>query len=145
MLEVAGQIGDGVLLSAGLSLAQTRRCLDHAAAGARSKGRDASAVRRVGLIFLYVSDDGQVAKTMLLQKLAHTCFAAVATPKTSDPSGLGYRSRRHHRRARKARDFGKSGVKLLPEKAASVIAGIAGGTPSQCRRDRLQEYFCDRA
>ena len=135
MLEVAGQIGDGVLLSAGLSLAQTRRCLDHAAAGARSKGRDASAVRRVGLIFLYVSDDGQVAKTMLLQKLAYL-FRSRGHAENIRSSGLDI----DHAAiiAAHARHDFERAVSLLPEKAASVF-GIAG-TPSQCR-DRLQEYF----
>ena len=42
MLKLAGEIADGVLLSAGLTLASTRRCLELAAAGMPSEGARSS-------------------------------------------------------------------------------------------------------
>jgi alkanesulfonate monooxygenase SsuD/methylene tetrahydromethanopterin reductase-like flavin-dependent oxidoreductase (luciferase family) len=135
MLELAGEIGDGVLLSAGLSLAATRRCLEYAAAGAQRKGREISALRRVGLIFLYVSEDGESAKTMLRRKIAYL-FRSRGHAENIKSSGLDI----DHAAiiaAHSRRDF-EAAVSLLPEKAASVF-GIAG-TPSECH-DRLQEYL----
>jgi 5,10-methylenetetrahydromethanopterin reductase len=135
MLELAGEIGDGVLLSAGLSLAATRRCLEHAATGARRKGRDSSAVRRVELIFCYVSEDGPAARAMLLRKLAYL-FRSRGHAENIKSSGLDI----DHAAiiAAHARHDYEGAFSLLPERAASVF-GIAG-TPSECR-DRLQEYL----
>jgi 5,10-methylenetetrahydromethanopterin reductase len=135
MLELGGEIADGVLLSAGLSLAATQLCLEHAAVGARRKGRVASALRRVGMILLYVSEDGQAAKAMLLRKLAYL-FRSRGHAANIKSSGLDI----DHAAiiaAYARRDF-EGAVSLLPEEAASVF-GIAG-TPSECR-DRLQEYL----
>jgi 5,10-methylenetetrahydromethanopterin reductase len=135
MLELAGEIGDGVLLSAGLSLAATRHCLERAAAGAQRRARDPFAVRRVGLIFLYVSEDGEVAKATFLRKLAFL-FRSRGHAENIKSSGLDI----DHSAiiaAHARRDF-EGAVSLLPEKAVSVF-GIAG-TPNECR-DRLQEYL----
>src|SRR5947209_2443725 len=70
ILRLAGEIGDGVLLSTGLTLATMRRCLEHAEAGARRKGRELSAVRRVGFISLAVAEDAKSARAAMLPKLA---------------------------------------------------------------------------
>ena len=45
MLKLAGEIADGVLLSAGLTLASSTRCLELAAAGVSAMGRDPAALR----------------------------------------------------------------------------------------------------
>ena len=58
MLEIAGEISDGVLLSAGLTLASTRRCLDFASAGAKAKNRDPASLRKCSFINFNVSRDG---------------------------------------------------------------------------------------
>src|SRR5215471_16139070 len=70
MLRLAGEISDGVLLSAGLTLASTRRCLDFAQEGVQAKGRDPAAVRTCSLINCKISQDGTAAKTSMLHKLA---------------------------------------------------------------------------
>src|ERR1700680_1907023 len=62
MLKLAGQIGDGVLLSAGLTLASCRNCLAHAEVGIVAKGRDPKAFSRASLINFRVSRDGKAAK-----------------------------------------------------------------------------------
>jgi len=70
MLKLAGEIADGVLLSAGLTLASTRRCLDFAQEGVKAKGRDPAAVRTCSLINCKISQDGTAAKAAMLRKLA---------------------------------------------------------------------------
>jgi len=44
VMKLAGQIGDGILLSAGLTHAYTHRCLEAVDAGAREEGRDPNAL-----------------------------------------------------------------------------------------------------
>ena len=55
MLKLAGEIADGVLLSAGLTLAATQRCLELAEAGVRAKARPPAALRRASFINFNVS------------------------------------------------------------------------------------------
>src|SRR4029079_2560561 len=70
MLKLAGEIADGVLLSAGLTLASSTRCLELAAEGVTAKGRDPAALRKCTFITCNVSSDGASAKTAMLRKLA---------------------------------------------------------------------------
>src|SRR5262249_57330496 len=69
MLKLAGEIADGVLLSAGLTLASTRSCLKLAQAGVQAKGRDPAALRTCSLINCKVSQDGTAAETAMLPPL----------------------------------------------------------------------------
>src|ERR1700760_3537282 len=55
VMQLAGEIGDGILPSAGLTHAYTRRCLEAVEAGAREAGRDPNSVRKAGFINLNVS------------------------------------------------------------------------------------------
>src|SRR6476620_6739924 len=70
MLKLAGEIADGVLLSAGLTLASSPRCLELAAGGVQVKGRDPRALRKCAFVTCYVSRDDTAAKTAMLRKLA---------------------------------------------------------------------------
>lgn len=70
MLRLAGRIGDGVVLSAGLSTDSVRRSVALCAEGAVKDGRDSSAFRRAGYVFFGASRDSKVAVDAVRQKLA---------------------------------------------------------------------------
>src|SRR5262245_11575516 len=135
MLKLAGEIGDGVLLSAGLTLASCRQCLDHAEVGVQAKGRDAKRFRRACLINFRVSQDGTSAKAATLRKLAFL-FRSRGHADNIKSSNLDI-DHQAIMDAHARHDF-EGAVKLLPEKAANVFA--AAGTPAECR-ERLEEYL----
>ncbi len=135
VMKLAGQIGDGILLSAGLTHAYTRRCLEAVDAGARESGRDSNAVRKAGFINLNVSMDGQAAKKALLRKLAFL-FRSRGHSENIKSSNLDI----DHQAiidALSRRDL-DGAARLLPENAATTF-GVAG-TPSECR-DQLEAYL----
>jgi 5,10-methylenetetrahydromethanopterin reductase len=135
MLELAGEISDGVLLSAGLTLASSRRCLEFATAGAQAKNRDPAMLRKCSFINFNVSRDGATARAAILRKLAFLFRnrGHADNIKSSnldiDHQGIIAAHARH--------DF-DGAVELLPPEAANVF-GVAG-TPTQCRA-RLEEYL----
>jgi 5,10-methylenetetrahydromethanopterin reductase len=135
MLNLAGEISDGVLLSAGLTLASTRRCLEFASAGAKAKNRDPAVLRKCSFINFNVSRDGAAARAAILRKLAflfrnrgHADNIKTSNLNIDHPAIIAAHARH---------DF-DGAVKLLPVAAANVF-GVAG-TPSECR-DRLEEYL----
>jgi 5,10-methylenetetrahydromethanopterin reductase len=135
VLKLAGQIGDGILLSAGLTLASCRRCLDAVDAGVQAEARDPNSVRKAGFINFNVSKDGKAAKAALLRKLAFL-FRSKGHAENIKSSGLdidhqGIIDALAHRDLDGATHF-------LPEKAATVF-GVAG-TPSECR-ELLENYL----
>ena len=135
VMKLAGQIGDGILLSAGLTHAYTRRCLAAVEAGAHEAGRDPATVRRAGFINLNVSKDGQVAKAALLRKLAFL-FRSRGHAENIKSSNLDI----DHQaiiEALSRRDL-DGAARLLPEQAATTF-GIAG-TPAECR-EQLEAYL----
>ena len=135
MLKLAGEISDGVLLSAGLTLASTRRCLEFASAGAKAKNRDPASLRRCSFINFNVSPDGAAARAAILRKLAflfrnrgHADNIKSSNLDIDHPAIIAAHARHDYDGA----------VNLLPIEAANVF-GVAG-TPAQCR-DRLEEYL----
>jgi 5,10-methylenetetrahydromethanopterin reductase len=135
MLKLAGEISDGVLLSAGLTLASTRRCLEFASAGATEKNRDPASLRKCSFINFNVSTDGATAKAAILRKLAflfrnrgHADNIKSSNLDIDHPAIIAAHARH---------DF-DAAVKLLPVEAANVFA--VAGTPSECRA-RLEEYL----
>jgi len=135
MLKLAGEIADGVLLSAGLTLESTRRCLELAETGVRVKSRPSRSLQRVSLINLAVSKDGAAAKATILRKLAFL-FRSRGHADNIKSSNLDI-DHQAIMAAHARHDF-DAAVKLLPEAAANVFA--AAGTPSECR-DRLEQYL----
>jgi 5,10-methylenetetrahydromethanopterin reductase len=135
MLKLAGEISDGVLLSAGLTLASTRRCLEFADAGAKAKNRDPASFRKCSFINFNVSQDGATARAALLRKLAFLFrsrgHADNIKSSNLDIDHLGIIA------AHARHDFDEA-VKLLPIEAANVFA--VAGTPTECRA-RLEEYL----
>lgn len=135
MLGLAGEIGDGVLLSAGLTLVSCRRCIDLAEAGARKIGRDPAAVRKAAFINMAVSHDGASARAAMLRKLAFL-FRSRGHADNIASSGLDI----DHQAIIDclARHDLDAATRLLPERAAQAFA--VAGTPTECR-DRLAEYL----
>lgn len=70
MLSLAGQIADGIVLSAGLSPEFCKVSLQKVADGATKAGRDANALRRAAYLLFAVSDDGKTAIEIARGKLA---------------------------------------------------------------------------
>jgi 5,10-methylenetetrahydromethanopterin reductase len=70
MLRLAGRIGDGVVLSAGLSTDAVRRSIASCAEGARKEGRDPAALRRAGYVFFGAFRDAKEARDAMREKLA---------------------------------------------------------------------------
>jgi 5,10-methylenetetrahydromethanopterin reductase len=135
MLELAGEIGDGAVLSTGLTLATMRAALAHAEAGLRRAGRPLSSFRRAGFISLAVAEDAREARAALLPKLAFL-FRSRNHAENIESSGLDI----DHAAimAACARHDFNTAAALLPEAAASTF-GVAG-TPRECR-DRLHEFL----
>jgi len=135
VMKLAGQVGDGILLSAGLTHAYTRRCLDAVQTGAGEAGRDPAAVRKAGFINLSVSEDGKTARAALLRKLAYL-FRSRGHSENIKSSNLDI----DHQaiiEALSRRDL-DGAARLLPEAAATTF-GVAG-TPAECR-EQLEAYL----
>jgi 5,10-methylenetetrahydromethanopterin reductase len=135
VLKLAGQIGDGVLLSAGLTHASTRRCLEAVDEGARAERRAPDSVHKAGFINFNVSNDGGAARAAILRKLAFL-FRSKGHAANIKSSGLDI----DHQKIMEAlsrRDL-DSAAALLPEQAATTF-GVAG-TPAACR-ELLEGYF----
>ncbi len=129
VLRLSGRIADGVLLSGGLTLASTRRCLAFAEEGAAAAGRDPKSFRRASLIYFSVSPDGAAAVDDLKTKLAFL----FRSPRHADniaTAGLAI----DHAAIMDAvgrRDLAGAAA-LIPDEA--IEAFCVGGTPSDCRR-----------
>ncbi|MGB0576890.1 MAG: LLM class flavin-dependent oxidoreductase [Alphaproteobacteria bacterium] len=66
----AGEIADGMLMSAGFSVPFVENCLKLFSEGAEQAGRDASALRTAAFIHFSVSEDGTTAREDVRRKLA---------------------------------------------------------------------------
>ena len=135
MLKLAGEIADGVLLSAGLTLASTLRCLDRVQDGVVAKRRDPAALRKCSFINFAVSPDGAAARAAMLRRLAFL-FRSRGHADNIRSSNLDI----DHAAiiAAHARHDFDAAVRLLPPQAANVF-GVAG-TASECRA-RLEQYL----
>ena len=66
----AGEIADGMLMSAGFSIPFVQNCLKKFREGAAKAGRDTSALRTAAFIHFSVSEDGMSAREDVRRKLA---------------------------------------------------------------------------
>jgi len=66
----AGEIADGILMSAGFSVPFVQNCLKKFREGAAKAGRDTSALRTAAFIHFSVSEDGMSAREDVRRKLA---------------------------------------------------------------------------
>ena len=135
VLRLAGRIGDGVLLSAGLSLPFTERCLGWADDGREAAGRQADEISRAGFIFFAVSENGRDAVDELRRKIAFL-FRSERHAENIKSSGLPI----DHEAIIDAvarRDL-EAATGLVPDDAVDAFG--VGGTPRHCR-DKLQQYL----
>ncbi len=135
VLGLAGRIADGVVLSAGLCLPYTKRCLAWAEDGRIAAGRAPDAMSRAGFVFCSVSPDGSEAREELRRKLAFLFRNQRQAGNLAD-SGVDM----DHAAiiaAIAARDFDHAAA-LVPDEAIEAF-GVAG-TPAECR-DGLERYL----
>ena len=126
VLRLSGRIADGVLLSGGLTVESTRRCLAHAAEGAAAAGRES--LRKASLIYFSVSADGKAAVEDLKTKLAYL-FRSAGHADNIASSGLPI----DHAAVIDAvgrRDLAAAAA-MIPDEA--IEAFCVGGTPADCR------------
>ena len=128
VLRLAGRIADGVLLSGGLSLAFTRRCLDWADEGRRQAGRAVGELTRASFLYFSVSEDGRAAIDDLRAKLAFL-FRNDRQADNIASSGLAI-DQAAIIDAVARRDL-EAAAALVPDEA--VEAFCIGGTPAACR------------
>jgi 5,10-methylenetetrahydromethanopterin reductase len=134
MLRLAGRIGDGVALSAGLSADNIKQALETAAQGADKAGRNITDLRRAAYIYFGPSGDGKSSFEILRGKLAFLMrnkFIAESAQRSGidiDPPRIIDAVAR--------RDLDEA-TRLVPDEA--VEAFTITGTAKQCA-DRLLEY-----
>lgn len=137
ILKLAGEIADGVLLSAGLTHAYSRVCLRSVEEGAIAARRDPNSVRKAGFINLTVAQNSKAARTAQLRKLAFLFRSKghreniLSSYLEIDHQGII--------EALSRRDL-DGATRLLPEEAATTF-GVAG-SPDECR-ELLAAYFAN--
>jgi 5,10-methylenetetrahydromethanopterin reductase len=129
MLELAGEIADGVVLSAGLSPVYIRTSLERVRAGAVRAGRPDARVTAAGFVLAAAADDRDVARFEAKRMLAYL------SRNTFIAENLDVTGTRFDRAAvadAAVRGDWKTAARLIPDEAVSTY-GVAG-TPEDCRR-----------
>ena len=134
MLRLAGRIGDGIVLSAGLSAGHATRSLNRVAEAAEKAGRDPAKLRVASYLYLAVSKDGKGHVEPLRGKLA---FLLRNRFLTENVRSSGIEVDQDAIIDAVARRDMATAARLVPDEAVEAFA--VGGTPAQCR-DRLQAY-----
>jgi 5,10-methylenetetrahydromethanopterin reductase len=135
MLRLAGRIGDGVVLSAGLSTESVRRSIAVCADGAAKEGRDLKAFRRAGYLFFATSHDAKSAINAVRQKLA---FVMRNKFLGANIKASGIPVDQEAVIAAIARRDIVGAAALVPDEAVEAF-GIAG-TPEHCSK-RLHDFI----
>lgn len=135
MLQLAGRLADGVVLSAGLSTGSVRHSLALCEQGAAKAERDPKELRRAGYIFFSASNDAREAVDAARNKLAFVMRNKFLAQNIKD-SGIPV----DHEAviAAIARRDVKAAAALVPDEAVEAFA--IAGAPEHCRR-RLQEFI----
>ncbi len=134
MLRLAGEIADGVVLSAGLSASYAAESLALAAAGAEAAGRDPAAMRRAAYLYTAVDSDRNAAVERLRPKIAFMMRNDFIAPGV-DGSGIAI-DRGAVKEAIARRDMAAA-ASHIPDEAVKAF-GVCG-TIDDCRR-RIAEY-----
>jgi 5,10-methylenetetrahydromethanopterin reductase len=135
MLRLAGRIGDGVALSAGLSTESVRQSLALCAEGAAKDARNLHAFRRAGYLFFGVSHDAKVAVDAVRQKLA---FVMRNKFLAANIKASGIAVDQEAVIAAIARRDIAAAAALVPDEAVEAFA--IAGTPRHCS-ERLQDFI----
>jgi 5,10-methylenetetrahydromethanopterin reductase len=134
-LRMAGRVGDGVVLSAGLSTQSVRESLAICRQGLKQAGRDASSYRCASYLFFGTSENGRDAVDAVREKLAFVMRNKFLTANIRK-SGITV----DHEAVMAAvakRDI-KGAAALVSDEAVDAF-GIAG-TPAHCRK-RLRDFI----
>lgn len=135
MLQLAGRIADGVVLSAGLSTGAIKKSLALCAQGASKSHRGLTDFRKAGYIFFGVSSDGTSAIEAVRIKLAFVMRNKFLAQSIKD-SGIPV-DQEAVIAAISKRDL-KGAAALVPDDAVEAF-GIAG-TPDHCAK-RLSDFI----
>ena len=142
MMELAGQIGDGVVLNYMVSPDYTTRAMQALAAGAERAGRSVDDIDRPQLVVCSMDRDRELAldraRELLTQYLGqqpHIMKASGADPALIEAIGKVITWPATADDIRKA-------MKLVPDDAVQAIS--ASGTPDECRA-KVAEYIANGA
>ena len=135
MLRLAGRIGDGVVLSAGLSTDSVRQSIAICGEGAAKDGRDLRNFRRAGYLFFSASHDPKTARDAVREKLA---FVMRNKFLGANIKASGIAVDQEAVIAAIARRDIAAAAALVPDEAVEAF-GIAG-TPQHCSR-RLRDFI----
>jgi 5,10-methylenetetrahydromethanopterin reductase len=140
MMELAGEIGDGVVLNYLVSPAYNERALEHLAAGAAKAGRTVDDLDRPQLIVCSLDDDRQHALdnarllvTQYLGQQPHIMKASGVPQSLLDGIGKVLTWPATHEQVVAA-------SKLVPDEVVQMIT--ASGTPDECRA-KVAEYVAN--
>ena len=134
MLQLAGELVDGVLLSAGLTVEYSAQSLAMTEAGARAVGRDPAALRRAAFLYTAVDANRAAAVERLRPKIAFMMRNDFVAPSVAG-SGIAI-DRDAVKQAIARRDM-ETAAKLIPDEAVEAFAVC--GSPEDCKR-RIAEY-----
>lgn len=142
MMELAGEIADGVVLNYMVGPAYNARAMEHLAAGAARAGRTVDDVDRPQLVVCSVDSDREVAldrsRELLTQYLGqqpHIMRASGVDPALIERIGKVLTWPAGPEDIRKA-------MRLVPDEAVQAIS--ASGTPQECRA-KVGEYLASGA
>ena len=135
MLRLAGRVGDGVVLSAGLSTDLVRQSIAVSAEGASKAGRDMATFRRAGYLFFGTSRNAKEAVDAVRQKLA---FVMRNKFLGANIKASGIPVDQEAVIAAIARRDIAGAAALVPDEAVEAF-GIAG-TPEHCTK-RLRDFI----
>jgi 5,10-methylenetetrahydromethanopterin reductase len=138
MMELAGEIADGVLLNYLVSPAYNREAMDHLAAGAARSGRKVEQIDRPQLIVCSLDkdrsralDNARELVTQYLGQQPHIMKASGVSTALLEEIGRVLKWPAEEHEIREA-------MKLVPDDVVQLIT--ASGTPEECRA-KVQEYI----
>jgi 5,10-methylenetetrahydromethanopterin reductase len=137
MMELAGEIGDGVLLNYLVSPAYNATAMEHLATGAARAGREVGDLDRPQLVVCSLDEDrgraldaARVLVTQYLGQQPHIMKASGVPQSLLDEIGAVLSWPATHEEVEAA-------SKLVPDEVVQMIT--ASGTPEECRR-KVAEY-----
>ncbi len=138
MMELAGEIADGVLLNYLVSPAYNKEAMEHLETGARRAGRAPREIDRPQLIVCSLDKDRTVALdnarelvTQYLGQQPHIMKASGVSPELLEEIGRVLTWPAEEHQIRKA-------MRLVPDEVVQLIT--ASGTPDECR-EKVRQYI----
>ncbi len=136
-LEAAGRVADGVMLGSGFDLDVIESARRHIAKGAEEAGRDPDSIHLMVAGIIYVSEDGDNARSLARRRIANRAHHNFRLSLDSVPEG----EREGVRRFMDAFDISRPLEERVPVELVSeylVRRFTLSGTPEECI-DRVRE------